>query len=318
MHKSSSPILLSAYGGPGWDPRTRSFPEEIGDVWSPCGSQSEYAPLKRVLLHRPGDELNASADPSAANMLDVVTPAIAATEHDGLAIAYRGCGVQVDYLEATRPRPNQVFLADLLFMTPQGAIISRPASEVRAGEEVEVSRRLGELGIPVLASVHGRGTFEGADACWLDRETVILGRGLRTNDEGAGQVRAALQGIGVETIQVDIPVGTMHLMCMLRIVDKDLGIAWPTNLATRAVDAMRARGMQVAYLPDLLEARATFALNMVTVGPRHVLMCAGNPNTQEFYEALGIRCTTVEVGELMKAGGAVGCMSGVLQREVSH
>jgi arginine deiminase len=76
--------------------------------------------------------------------------------------------------------------------------------------------------------------------------------------------------------------------------------------------------MQVAYLPDLLEARATFALNMVTVGPRHVLMCAGNPNTQEFYEALGIRCTTVEVGELMKAGGAVGCMSGVLQREVSH
>jgi arginine deiminase len=314
MNEDSCPTLLSAYGGPGWEPRSRSLSEELGDLWSACGSHSEYAPLKRVLLHRPGAELNASADPSAANMLDIVNADIATTEHDALAAAYQNCGVEVDYLEADHPRPNQMFLADLFFMTPQGAIIARPASEVRAGEEIEVSRRLGELGIPILASVHGRGTFEGADACWLDRQTVLLGRGLRTNDEGARQVSAALHGIDVETIQVDMPVGTMHFMCMLRIVDRDLAIGWPTNLAMRAVDAMVSRGMEVAYLPDLSEARVNFALNMVTIEPRHVLMCDGNPNTQKFFEGLGIRCTVVEVGELRKAGGAVGCLSGILQR----
>ena len=48
-----------------------------------------------------------------------------------------------------------MFVADLMFMTPEGAILGRPASTVRAGEERLVARRLAELGVPILRVVRG-------------------------------------------------------------------------------------------------------------------------------------------------------------------
>jgi N-dimethylarginine dimethylaminohydrolase len=306
----------SAYGGEGWRLRARSAREEIGDLWAACGISSEWSRLRSVLLHRPGDELAASADFNAVNMLERLDLARAQRQHDAMAHAYQEVGVAVHYAEPNAtPRPNQMFMADLFFMTPEGAILARPASTVRAGEERVAGRQLAELGIPIVRSVSGRGTFEGADAMWMDPQTVILGRGLRTNDEGATQVTAVLREMGVATVQVDLPFGTMHLMGMLRIVDRDLAIAWPTRLAHRAVDALRERGYQVTFLPDEAEARQGFAFNFVTLGPREILMATGNPATQKFYERLGIICRTTPVDELGKAAGAIGCLTGVLWRD---
>lgn len=307
----------SAYGGAGWRPRTASTRDELGTLWSRCGINSEWAPLRAVLLHRPGPELGASADWDAVNMLAPLDLRRAQEQHDRLAQAYHDAGVAVAYLDPPeRPAPNQMFMADLFFMTPEGAVLARPASAVRAGEERAAARRLVELGVPILRSVSGHGTFEGADAMWLDPQTVLVGRGLRTNDAGAAQLRAILGEQGVEVIQVDLPYGTMHLMGMLRIVDRDLAIAWPTRLAVRAVEALRARGYQVIFLPDLQEALSGAAMNSVTLGPRHILMPAGNPATQAFYERHGITCVTVPLDELAKAAGAAGCLTGILQREL--
>jgi N-dimethylarginine dimethylaminohydrolase len=107
----------------------------------------------------------------------------------------------------------------------------------------------------------------------------------------------------------------MHLMGMLRIVAPDLAIAWPTRFVHRGVEALKARGFHVAFIPDESEADHGKALNFVTLAPREVLMAAGNPITQTFYEALGITCHTVAVEELGKAAGAIGCLTGVLERE---
>ena len=37
-----------------------------------------------------------------------------------------------------------------------------------------VARRLADLGIPILRTIRGSGTFEGADAAWLDPHTLLL------------------------------------------------------------------------------------------------------------------------------------------------
>jgi N-dimethylarginine dimethylaminohydrolase len=260
----------------------------------------------------------ASADWNTVNMLAPLDLARAQAQHDALAQAYRAAGVAVYYAEpAAPPRPNQMFMADLFVMTPEGAILARPASEVRAGEERVAARRLADLGVPIVRSVGGRGTLEGADAMWLDARTVMLGRGLRTNEVGAAQVATVLREMGVETIAVDLPFGSMHLMGMLRIVDRNLAIGWPGRLAHRAVDALRERGYQVAWLPDERESRSGFALNFVTLGPREILMAAGNPAAQAFLERHEIVCHTVEIDELGKAAGAIGCLSGVLWRDHS-
>lgn len=309
--------ISAAYGGDGWQPRTRTTREEMGSVWGHFGSNSEWAPLKSVLLHRPGDELDGNDDPDAVQYVAKVDAARARAQHDAMADAYRAAGVTVHYLKLDQPaQPNQMFLADLMFMTPEGAVLARPASTVRAGEERHAARKLAELGVPMVRSISGAGTFEGADAIWIDRQTVLIGRGLRTNAVGVDQLRIVLAEMGVQAIDVDLPFGSMHLMGMLRLVDRDLATAWPTRLAVAAVEALRARGIQVAFLPDPDEAHNCSAHNYVALGPREILMAADVPNTQRFYENLGITCHTVDISELRKAAGAIGCLSGIVQREL--
>jgi arginine deiminase len=307
----------AAYGGPGWLPRTTSLYQEIGTVWRNCGVATEWSPLKAVLLHRPGTELAKACDPDGAQMLDILVPARAQLQHDALAQAYRDRGVTVyDIDPATSPPPNLMFVADLLFMTPEGAVLGRPASMVRAGEECFVAQRLAELGIPILRTVRGTGTFEGADAAWLNPGTVLLATGLRTNAEGATQVTALLREMAVEVIQVGLPYGAMHLMGQLRFADRDLAIAWPGRVPFAAVDALRAWGYSVLFLPDEAEAKHGMALNFVTLGPRQILMAAENPVTQAYLEESGITCHTVQVDELVKAAGGIGCLTGILEREL--
>jgi len=249
-------------------------------------------------------------------MLAPLDAARARQQHDALARAYSDAGIAVHYVEpADRPPPNLMFVADLMFMTPEGAILGRPASVVRAGEERFVARRLAELGIPILRSVRGRGTFEGADAAWIDPQTVLLATGLRTNAEGAAQVASLLQEMQIDIIPVGLPYGAMHLMGQLRFADRDLAVGWPGRVPYAAVEALRARGYTVLFLPDEAEAEHRMALNFVTLGPRRILMAAGNPTTQASYEAAGIACYTVEADELTKAAGGIGCLTGVLERE---
>jgi arginine deiminase len=307
----------SAYGGEGWSPRTALLREEIGDLWAPCGIDSEWRALKAVLLHRPGIELDASSDPNSVQMLDVIDLPRAQAEHDALAQAFRENGVTVHYVDPAGPaRPNQMFCADLVFLTPEGAVLARPASTVRAGEEREVARRLADIGIPIVRYLQGAATFEGADAMWLDAKTVVVGHGLRTNRAGAEQVAAALALMGVETLIVDMPYGTMHLMGMLRFADANLAIAWPRRTPHALVEAMHARGYEVAFLPEASDWEMNRAMNFVTLGPRRILLEAGYDEMQLFYENHGVECVTVEARELVKAAGGFGCLTGVLAREM--
>lgn len=308
----------AAYGGPGWRPRARSHAEELGDLWAACGLDSEWRPLRKVLLSAPGAAL-AVADADASLYLARPDPARAAGEHAALAEAYRREGVEVVELREAPETPNRMFVADLFAMTPEGAILARPAGEVRAGEEVAVAAALAGARVPILRTLTGRAVFEGADLMWLDRRTALLGIGLRTNMEAARQIGVLLADIGAELIAVDLPAGTMHLMGMLRIVDRDLALAWPARTPMRAVEALRAQGVRVVFLPGSVigEAERGKTFNFVTLGPRHILVPAGNGAARRFYENLGIAVVETPMAELAKAAGAVGCLTGILAREMA-
>ena len=316
VEPAPGPFSTAAYGGEGWSPRSTALQEEIGSIWAPCGIDSEWAPLKSVLLHRPGAELARVADPDEAQMMAPLDVARARRQHGDLVEAFRGGGVTVRYVEPEGAvPPNLMFVADLMAMTPEGAILGRPASTVRAGEERFVARRLAALGIPILRSVRGTGTFEGADLAWLGPGSVLLATGLRTNRDGAAQVASLMSELGVDVVQVGLPHGVMHLMGQLRFADRDLAVAWPGRVPHAAVEALRSLGFQIIFLPDEEEAVNGMALNFVSLGPRRILMAAGNHLTQSYYEEAGIECVTVEVDELTKAAGGIGCLTGILHRE---
>ena len=122
----------SAYGGDGWIPRSQGMSQDIGKIWAPCGISNEWASLKSVVLHRPGKELASIKNPNAMQMLGTIDLKCIQEQHDELAHAYRSAGIKVHYINpAGLPPPNQIFVADQFFSTPEGIILSRPASVIR-------------------------------------------------------------------------------------------------------------------------------------------------------------------------------------------
>jgi N-dimethylarginine dimethylaminohydrolase len=143
----------------------------------------------------------------------------------------------------------------------------------------------------------------------------MVATGHRTNPEGFRQVANLFDEMDIDVIHVGLPFGSMHLMGTLRIFDKDLAVCVPGRVPYDAVAALRDRGFSVYFTPDLDEVSSGQPLNVVTLAPRKILMPGGNPVTEAFYEDLGVDFRTVDLKELIKAAGAVGCLSGILERE---
>lgn len=308
--------LNSAHGGDGWRPRAGTLATDIGTVWSAAGVATEVGQLRAVLLHRPGPELAAVTDPAAVLWDALIEPELATYQHDLLAETYRRLGVSVHYMQpGDAATPNLYFARDHFFMTPQGAIISRMGSAARAGEERHAAAALASRGVPILMSVHGSGTFEGADVMYLDRGVALVSFGMRSNREGCRQVAAMLAEIGLEPVIVEMPYGTGHIDGGLSIVDRRKAIVRPYHCPYGAIEQLRRLGYELIEVPDEAEAQRRMAINIVPVAPGVVVLPAGNPNTERALNAHGIECHPVEVSELMKGCGAVHCMTGVIHRE---
>jgi N-dimethylarginine dimethylaminohydrolase len=308
--------LTAAYGGAKWSERTATMREDMPLWWGDWGVSSECGTLRAVLLRRPGPELDAIEDFDAMQMRADLLPTVARQQHDDLADAYREHGVAVHYVENGRiDKPNSFFIRDLMVMTPEGAIITRPASTVRAGEERFVAEALGRLGVPILMTVHGGGTFEGADVSWVDDDLCFLAEGLRTNAEGADQVERMLREIGTEVVRVGLPYGAMHLDGLLNFLDRDLAIVWPRRTPYKIVQTLKKRGYRFVEVEDEEEAQHRLPMNFVALAPGEILMPSGGDCLRAKYEAAGVTCHTVEISELIKAGGGLHCMTGFLKRD---
>ena len=117
-------------------------------------------------------------------------------------------------------------------------------------------------------SVHGHGTFEGADVCWVDRDLCFLAEGLRTNQEGADQVERMLREIGVaEVVRVGLTYGQMHLDGCLALLDRDLAVVWPHRTPLKVVQTLRRRGFRLIEVTDEREAFHELPLNGVASPP---------------------------------------------------
>jgi len=307
---------LAKQGGQGWQPSAGTFAEAMPQIWGDWGVSSEYGRLRAVLLRRPGPEIDAVTDYNAALWLEPMDPHLARTQHDALAEVYRANGVTVYYVEDGRlDKPNSHFVRDLMLMTPEGAIVARPASRQRAGEERFVAETLGRLGVPVLMTVHGEGTFEGADVALAGPELAFLAEGQRTNAAGADQVEWALRQVGyrqVVRLRLQPPYITVHLDGVLSLVDRDLALVHPRRTPVQAVEALRDHGFRTLEIPA--EDRHMPG-NAVALAPGHLVMPAGNPHAKQLLKETGCTITKVDIQEIQKSGGAMHCMTGFLKRD---
>lgn len=309
-------VLPSTLKGPGWRGRDDAHVDDVrlGEVWAPYRVNSEVARLKAVLLTWPSDELSFTGAPN--DWLMAERPDLAAMRREAGAIAafYESIGAAVHWIRArTAAPPNLVFARDLVFMTPEGAVLARMAARQRAGEERLAAIALAEAGVPILATPRGNATLEGADVMWARPDLVLVGLGNRTNEAGFATVGRVLADQGVRCIGVALPASVQHLLGSINLLDHDLAVAYDATPSMR--EALAEAGIRTLDFVDVPEVTVARALNFVTVAPREIVMPANAPLTRTRLEAAGVRCHELVVDQYLRAEGALGCLTGVLARE---
>lgn len=304
----------ATFGGPGFQPRQGTHASERGALWGACGVSDEHRPLRAVLMRWPGAEMRYTEHPDRWLHLERPDLDQLRRQAEAIAAVLERSGCAVRWLDAPAPSPNLLFMRDTFWMTPEGAVLGRMGSQQRAGEERFVARALAAADIPILGVPRGAATFEGADALWIDAQTVFVGQGRRTNPAGLGHLRRSLEGAGIDWTAVTLPGTTQHLLGVLNFIDaRHVGV-WEGRTPPELIAALERRGFRLLRLPDGPELSEGRAMNWVCLGPNTVLMPAGCPDTRRRLLDAGVEVLEANVSEYLKAGGALGCLVGILER----
>lgn len=309
--------------GERWFPSETVFADEMRELWGDWYCDSEVGRLRAVLMHRPGREIEGITEEnfSQYRFRAPINAERARKQQDELANVYRSHGVEVHYVQNQREdRPNAMFMRDLVLMTPEGAIVCRPAIPARRGEEKAVAETLASLGVPIIKTINGDGYFEGACAMWIDRETVIIGTGSRSNERGVQQVEGELRNIGVTNIiRTQIPYGSIHLDGYMNMVDKKKLVIFPWHVTYDCAKQLLDLGIELIEMTNIEELKNGMAMNFVALEPGKVVMPSGNPETKALLENEGVHVIEVEMDEIVSGWGAIHCMTAFLRRDpISH
>ena len=316
------PDKQATYGGSGWVSRGSILQDEIrtGELWAPLACDSGCARMTDVLLYRPGAKVAEIEDIDRALHLRAVEPGRLGEQVDRLAATYEKAGVRVHRIPDDRVddlrHPNSIFLCDVFWQTPFGAVIARMANPARAGEERVVSRRLAELGVPIALTIAGDGMLEGADCLWLRPGLAIVGTGIRTNESGFAQLRNWLEGQGVTCLATRFDPVCQHLTGCIQVVAPDHVLVRSEAIPAEAIPLLRKSGFRVTSFPESTEIRERYGFNFVVLEPNVLLLPSGCPETRAAFEAAGLEIASeVEVSEYLAMAGGPCCASGVLARE---
>jgi N-dimethylarginine dimethylaminohydrolase len=315
MSINQNNTFYNALPGERWFPKESNFEEDMPLYWGDWGVSSEVDDLKAVLMRRPGKEIE-RFDSNEVRFREIVDVELFRKQHDDLAQIYKDYGIKVYYVEEQRvDRPNAVYCRDLMFMTPEGAIITRPGMAARRGEERYIAQTLVKIGVPIVRTINGDGIFEGANAMWVDRKTVILATSSRTNRSGYEQVEYELKRMGVQDIlHMQIPYSNIHIDGLLNFASNDVVMVHAQQVPYDICDALKRKGIKILEAPSTKEVVETLGCNFVAIKPGLVVQPANNPLCKEMLENNGIKVISLEMSEFLKGRGAVHCSTAFLKR----
>ena len=213
---------------------------------------------------------------------------------------------------------DAVYAHDASLATDFGLILMRPGKRNRVPEARHHGARCQEIGIPTLGEIRAPGTAEAGDMVWLDANTLLVGRGYRTNGEGIRQMGALLSPKGVEVVTAALPHGSgpdvcLHLMSLMSVVDENTVLVDLPWLAVETVELLRDRGLNFVEIDE--SERDTLGCNVLGLGGKRLLALEENCKTNERLRRAGFDVRTFPGSELcINGGGGPTCLTRPLLR----
>jgi N-dimethylarginine dimethylaminohydrolase len=271
--------------------------------------------LRRVLVRSPRvvgfeawREYGWHAEPDPARLVQ---------EHDDFCAALAAGGAEVVLAETKVPDdPDAIYVFDPAIVSDRGAVVLRPGKEGRLGEADAIAADFERAGVPVAARLSAPELADGGDTIWLDDDTLLAGRGYRTNDEGIRALQRALPDTSVLSFDLPHLHGSevvLHLLSLLSPLDEDLVVAYVPLLPVRLVQLLRQRGIEIVEVPD--DEFESMGPNVLALAPRVALALDGNDETSRRLERAGVDVTVYRGAEISRKGdGGPTCLTRPLLR----
>lgn len=206
---------------------------------------------------------------------------------------------------------DSVFTYDASFMTQKGAILLSPGKPLRKGEEKIHGAFYENNNIPIIGKLSGLAIAEGGDMFWVDDNTLVVGKGFRTNQIGIEQIKRILLGFDVKVLSFDLPFfkgpeACLHMMSLISIVDKKKALAYVPLLPIGLVKLLKEKGYELIEAPeDEFISSEGLNINVLATAPGVCVMISGFPKTKTALEKIGVTVHTFNGDSL-----CIGCEGG--------
>ena len=302
-----------------------------GDLW---GCNSEIGQLRKILVHRPGEEITRVTE----DWYDEKLESYCSTEeeiwwrgrnlpnlknmqmaHDNLTDMLRAEGVEVIYIHdkpTDRPVPlKQMSPRDIVIGVPGGVVICRPNANGRREEMFWATRRIVDAGCPIIRTISGTGMLEGGSFMWIDTKTAVISTGLCTNPEAVSQIREVLRWCGVEVLTIQTPGYSQHLDGFMAMVDVDKVLVNPTMLPYDFMVELTKRDIEMIHIcPE----DPPFAVNVLPISPGRIIASEMSDQTLELLDKKGVEVKSICYEPCWSSGGGIHCNTAPLARDALY
>jgi N-dimethylarginine dimethylaminohydrolase len=244
---------------------------------------------------------------------------IAQAQHEALCRELKAAGAEVVEMPAAPDLSlDAVYAHDASLATDHGLIVMRPGKMNRVAEGLLHRSFCETLEIPTLGEIASPGTAEAGDIVWLDRNTLLIGRGYRTNAEGIQQMRDLLAPMGIEVVSAPLPYGAgpsacLHLMSLISLLDERTALVDLPWLAVETVELLKSR--RFSFIKIDASERDTLACNVLALGNNRLLAIEENQKTNNRLRRAGFDVRTFAGSELcINGSGGPTCLTRPLLR----
>ena len=246
------------------------------------GVPTRYGDLLRVIMHRPGIELDA-VTPATLREFNFDRPVDRArfvADYNAMLALFGTHGVEPllltdlladddDAIGYMARRPNMTYTRDLATVFRRGAVLMGPHLKGRWGDQAMMARAFRRLGVPILGTIESPAFLEGGGVTLLGDDVAVASLCDRANEAGTRALRELILGRDVDyLLEVPLPHGHIHIDGLFMVMDDDLCLVHEPTLAVFPCRLYRSGAIE----------------------PRHVMF-------REFLDERGVRCLPITDAE---------------------
>ena len=252
------------------------------------GVSSMVSRLKTVGMLKPMEALK-RADPNKWHYGQAFDPSRIEKNYFSFIKILNSFDVEILWMT---PKNNEnadsIFTYDPSFMTQKGAILLSPGKSLRKGEEKIHEEFYKDNNIPIIGQLSELAIAEGGDMFWLDKETLVIGKGFRTNQIAIEQIKSMLSKFNVEVVSFDLPFflgrdACLHMMSLISVVDEKKALAYFSLLPVGLVQLLEEKGYDLIEAPeDEFISSEGLNINVLAIKPGICVMISGALEQKSF------------------------------------